>query len=75
MAFSNDGAKMFVVGSTGSAIHEYTLPTPFNVTTARFVHSFSVFSQDVLPQGVAFSNDGAKMFVAGWYYKNITSTR
>ena len=67
MAFSNDGAKMFVVGIVGVAIHEYALTTPFSVSTAATtpIHSFSVSSQDVTPTGVAFSNDGAKMFVVG----------
>ena len=65
MAFSNDGAKMFVAGDDGADINEYTLTTPFNVTTATFVDSFDVSGQDGFPTGVAFSNDGAKMFVAG----------
>ena len=65
MAFSNDGAKMFVAGIAGSSIYEYTLATPFNVTTARSVHSFNVTAQDIYPVGMAFSNDGAKMFVVG----------
>ena len=65
MAFSNDGAKMFVVGDGGNGIHEYTLSIPFNVTTAEFAHSFFVLKQDTQPHGMAFSNDGAKMFVTG----------
>ena len=65
MAFSNDGAKMFVVGSFGADIHEYTLTTPFDITTAAHARSFNVTEQDTFPTGVAFSNDGAKMFVVG----------
>ena len=66
MAFSSDGAKMFVVGSLGDAIYEYALSAPFDVSTASFVDSFGVSSQDTFPSGVAFSSDGAKMFVVGW---------
>ena len=68
MAFSNDGTKMFVVGSTGDSIYEYTLITPFNLTTATYDgidEKFSVMTQELVPQGMAFSNDGAKMFVVG----------
>ena len=65
VAFSNDGTKMFVVGAAGSAINEYTLFIPFDVSTATFAHSFSVLTQETVPQGMAFSNDGAKMFVVG----------
>ena len=71
MAFSNDGAKMFVVDDGGNDISEYTLSIPFNVTTARFVHSFNVTEQETFPRGVAFSNDGAKMFVVGNQKMNI----
>ena len=66
MAFSNDGAKMFMVGDDGDSIYEYALPTPFELSTASFANvTFSVFSQDPAPRGMAFSNDGAKMFVIG----------
>ena len=68
MAFSNDGLKMFVVGTLGDAINEYTLITPFDLSTASYAGNgerFSVSGQDDKPTGVAFSNDGAKMFVVG----------
>ena len=64
MAFSSDGAKMFVIGFDGDDVNEYTLSTAFDASTATFVDAFSVSSQDSSPTGMAFSNDGAKMFVA-----------
>ena len=63
MAFSSDGAKMFVVGSSRDAVHEYALSTPFDASTAAFVYTFSVSSRSSNPQGMAFSSDGTKMFV------------
>ena len=66
MAFSNDGAKMFVVGFSGGDINEYALSTAFDISTATFVAPpFSITSQEASPTGMAFSNDGAKMFVVG----------
>ena len=65
MAFSNDGTKMFVVGDDGNDINEYTLSAPFDVSTTTFAHSFNVTAQETEPQGMAFSNDGTKMFVVG----------
>ncbi len=65
VAFSNDGAKMFVIGPRSDAVHEYSLSTPFSVTSYTFTDSISVGSQDTVPQGVAFSTNGAKMFVVG----------
>ena len=72
MAFSNDGAKMFVVGIVGRDINEYTLSTPFDISTATFANvTFSVSEQETLPRGMAFSNDGAKMFVVGHQKNSI----
>ena len=71
MAFSADGSKMFVVGYAGADVNEYTMSTPFDVSTADFVDSFSVSSQDTFPTGVAFSADGSKMFVAGFEGQDV----
>ena len=64
--FNNDGTKMFVLGFTGDDVNEYTLSTGFDVSTASFVDSFSVSGQEDLPRGLAFNNNGTKMFVIGW---------
>ena len=65
MAFSNDGAKMFVIGSTGDDVNEYDLSAPFDASTMSFVDATSISAQEDNPQGIAFSNDGTKMFVVG----------
>jgi sugar lactone lactonase YvrE len=65
LAFNSDGTKMFIVAFNGDAVYEYTLSTGFNVSTASFVDSFSVASQETLPQGLAFNSDGTKMFIVG----------
>ena len=65
VTFSNDGKKMFIVGSNGDDVDEYTLSTAYDVSTAVFVDSFSVASEDNKPFGVRFNNDGSKMFIAG----------
>ena len=47
-------------------INEYTLSTPFDVSTATFANVvFSVSGQETDPTGMAFSNNGLKMFVVG----------
>jgi sugar lactone lactonase YvrE len=65
MAFNNNGTKMFITGATGDAVYEYKLETGFDVSTAYFVDSFSVASQDTAPTGIAFNNDGSKMYIVG----------
>jgi len=65
LAFNTDGTKMFVVGNVGQDVNEYTLSTGFDVSTASFVDSFSVASQDTSPIAVSFNTGGTKMFVLG----------
>ena len=69
MAFSNDGTKMFVVGTREDAINQYTLSTAFDLSTANFTTAIS--TQDTNPAGMTFSNDGAKMFVVGDHGEDV----
>ena len=71
VAFSNDGLKMFVVGSNQDKVHEYTLSTAFDISTAIHVDFLSVADRESTPSGMAFSNDGAKMFVVGSGSNNV----
>ena len=57
--------RCIVVGNDNDSIYEYALSTAFDASTAEFVDVFDV-AQDNSPQGMAFSNDGAKMFVVGY---------
>ena len=66
LAFNTDGTKMFVVGTIGDGVYEYTLSTGFDVSTASFVDGFSVAGQETTPLGLAFNTDGTKMFVVGF---------
>lgn len=63
--FRSDGTKMYVLGSSGDEVNEYTLSTAWNVFTATPVALFSVAAQDTLPQGLFFKPDGTKMFIVG----------
>ncbi len=65
ITFNNDGSKMYMIGSGNDRIHEYNLSTSFDVTSATIFQSIGVASEDVSPQGMAFNNDGSKMYVVG----------
>ena len=66
ITFSNSGTKLYIVGTTGDSVYQYTLSTAFDLSTASYDSvSFSVASQDLTPNGVAFNNDGTKMYIAG----------
>ena len=63
--FKPNGLSMYMVGSTGDLVYQYTLSTAWNVSTATFLQSFSVSSQETTPNAVTFTNDGSRMFVMG----------
>ena len=66
IAFNSDGTKMYVIGTISDSVHQYSLSTAFDVSTASYDSvNFSVSSQDTAPLGLTFNNDGTKMYVVG----------
>ena len=65
MFFKPDGTKMYIIGQQGDDVNEYNLSTAWSVSTASFVQSFSISSQDTDPYAVTFKPDGTKMYVVG----------
>lgn len=63
--FKPDGTKMYICGSTGDDVNEYTLSTAWNVTTASYVQNFNVSSKEASPNALAFKPDGTKMYITG----------
>lgn len=64
--FGDNGTKMYMLGSTNDRIFQYTLTTPWDISTATYASKFlSVASQENTPLGMAFSNDGTKVLVVG----------
>lgn len=61
--FKTDGTKMYAIGTNSNSVHEYSLSTAWDVSTASFAQSFSVGA--VAPQGLFFKSDGTKMYVIG----------
>ncbi len=67
VAFNNDGTKMYIVGTINDSVHQYTLSTGFDISTASYDSvSFSVAGQDGTPIGIVFNNDGTKMYITGF---------
>jgi len=66
VSFKPDGTKMYVVGSTGDDINQYSLGTAWDITTATFDNiTFSVVGQDNVPWSMFWKSDGTKMYVVG----------
>lgn len=64
--FNPSGTQMFMLGSTGDKVYQYTLVTPWDVSTATYdTVSKYVGGEDLWPVDVVFSPDGSKMFIMG----------
>jgi DNA-binding beta-propeller fold protein YncE len=63
--FKPDGTKMYVIGSTGDDIGQYSLSTAWNVSTASFIDKFDIDLQDTAPTGIFFKPDGLYMYTVG----------
>ncbi len=70
--FGDNGTKMYMLGSANDRIFQYTLTTPWDISTATYASKFlSVASQESVPLGMAFSNDGKKVFVVGSFNDDV----
>lgn len=65
LLFKPDGLKMYVTGSANDSIYEYDLSSAWDVSTASYLQSFSLASQDTVPAGTFLKPDGTKMYVTG----------
>ena len=70
--FKSDGTKMYVVGSTGDAVYEYTLSTAWELdSTITLVNTFLIGATNTLnlpltlttPVGIAFNASGTEMYI------------
>lgn len=63
--FGDSGTTLYVVGPGNDTIYQYTLTTPYDVSTGAYASkSFDVSSQVGLSNSVSFNSDGTRVFVA-----------
>ena len=66
LAFSTDGTKCYVVGTTTATIYQYNLSVAWDISTASYSSkSFSLAGYESSPTGIAFKSDGTKFYVVG----------
>jgi DNA-binding beta-propeller fold protein YncE len=68
---AEDGKQMYVTGTSGDDVNEYSLSTAWDVSTASYTQNFSVSSESTTPHAVSFKSDGTKMFVLDNNTRNI----
>ena len=65
--FSSDGTKLFFCDGSNKRIHQYTMTTAWDVSTASHNGYYDVTGQisgGAFPISVQFKNDGTKMYVS-----------
>lgn len=62
---SDDGTKMYIVGTTNDRIYQYSMSTPYDVSTSTFVNFYAFGTTVVDPTGLYIAPDGKKLFVLG----------
>ena len=64
VVFNSDGTKMYLTGETSDAVHEYSLSTAWDLSTASYSNvNFSTSAQIATSICLRFSTDGTKMYV------------
>jgi sugar lactone lactonase YvrE len=60
-----DGTYLYAIGTTGDDVNQYTLSTPWDISTATFFGSSSANGSEATPTGLFFKPDGTSVFIVG----------
>ena len=71
VTFNDDGTRMFYHGQQNDKIHDFSLSTAFDVSTASYNTKISLPSFDTGAEAIVFNGDGNKLFVTGNDYNTI----
>jgi sugar lactone lactonase YvrE len=63
IAISADGTRLIITESNGDRILEYTLDTPYSITSTSFIGSLSIVADTDFPTGCNWSSDGKYLYV------------
>ncbi len=64
--FKPDGTKFYIIGTQNDSFYQYTLSTPYDLSTAVYDNiSLNITVQDNIPTGLAFNSKGTKLFLVG----------
>jgi hypothetical protein len=65
LSFSEDGSKLYTIGSGNDRIYQYNLSTNWNLASASLYGSFNVSAIDSNPRGLCLSLDGLYAYFLG----------
>lgn len=69
--FKYDGTVMYITGYTNDRIYQYTLTTPWDISTASYDYFVSIASQDGTPMGLYISPNGTSLYTSGFSNSKI----
>ncbi|UAW59277.1 hypothetical protein CRP738_gp33 [Roseobacter phage CRP-738] len=69
--FNGNGTKLFIVGYSQNTVHEYSLSTAYDVTTATATSNTFSVSSITTPSYLTFGDSGSKMYVTSGGNGNI----
>ena len=70
IAFNKSGTRMFLVGTKGNDVNQYTLSEAFNISTASFDGGAGRAGADN-PNGIDFSPDGLIMYLLDTFNREV----
>ena len=66
IAFNTDGTKLLASGFNTDSVHQYSLSTAFDLSTASYDNViFDMSGQETEVRDIVFNNDGTKMYMIG----------
>ncbi|GAG67627.1 unnamed protein product, partial [marine sediment metagenome] len=64
--FKPDGSKMYLLGTDSNTVYQYSLSTPWDVSTAVYEGKFKcVIPEETTPKDLAFKEDGTALYIIG----------
>ena len=64
--FESDGNKVYMLGDHNDEVYQYSLSTPWDISTASYDSKFfDVGNEDQGPEGIFFKPDGSKVYILG----------
>lgn len=65
IVIGSNGSKMYILGHENDNIFEYDLSVSWGVSSATFVRSTDISSEETNPRGIFFKNDGQRLYLTG----------
>jgi len=70
--FKPDGAKFYIVGSTGDTVYQYSTVAAWEIQSPFYDNKFyRTATEETTPYGLTFKTDGTKFYIVGNTYDTI----